>query len=247
MALEQTRHLLVQGRGEPSPLYESYLGWAYEDIDTYTGCVPLDDPVLGLPADLADALRAWSLSRPSEDSASPPSLSEHVQQGLVVARRLARHLGPAVAVRYRDERHRTSTWICWGCDRLHEESDGNDAPPHPLHIDVDGEFKYGPLRSDGFGDFFPDDPTAALHLSDGLVTALYAWADGINTTLNLMIGDRDEAKYDGEWQRLFREGMDLARQVAHEIGPGRTVTYKGLAHGSLAMLTSVTWQGDREL
>jgi len=247
MALAEVRHLLVRGRGEPSPLYESYLDHAYEDTDTYTGCVPLDDPELSLPVDLGDALSAWSLSRPSESSASSPGLGEHVQQGLVMARRLAGHLGPAGAVRYWDERHRTSKLVCWGCDRRHKEGDGHGTPPHPVHIDVDGEYKYGPLRSDGFGDFFPDDPAAALHLSDGLVADLHAWADGINATLNLMIKDRDEAKYDGEWQRLFREGRDLARQVAHELGPVRTVTYKGLAHGGLAMLTSVTWRGDREL
>ncbi|WP_406164945.1 hypothetical protein [Streptomyces sp. NBC_00996] len=120
-------------------------------------------------------------------------------------------------------------------------------PPHPVHITVEGECKFGPLRSNGFGDFAPDDPAAALHLPDELVAGLYAWAAGIDNTLNLDVRDRDDGKYDAEWQRLFREGMEPARQVAHELGPARTVTYKGLAHGGLAALTSVTWQGDREL
>jgi len=247
MTLVEPRHLLVQARGESSPLYESYEDGAYRDVDTFTGHVPLDEPELGLPEDLAEALRSWSLSRPPEGSASAPDLGEHVEHGLGVARRLARRLGPSAVVRYWDELHRTSKWVCWGCDRQHGEGDSHGAPPHPVHIDVDGEYKYGPLRSEGFGDFLPDDPAAALHLSDGLVSALYAWAAGIDTTLDLLIRDRDEATCDGEWQRLFREGGDLARQVAHELGPTRTVTYKGLAHGGLAVLTSVTWRGDRRV
>ncbi|MFG2859372.1 hypothetical protein [Streptomyces sioyaensis] len=105
----------------------------------------MSDSELSLPEDLADALRSWSLSRPPGGFASRPDLRKHVKQGLAVARRLARHLGPH------------------------------------------------------------------------------------------------------EWQRLFREGRELAKRVAHELGPARRVTYKGLAHGGLAFLTSVTWQGDREL
>jgi hypothetical protein len=41
--------------------------------------------------------------------------------------------------------------------------------------------------------------------------------------------------------------MDLAKRVAHELGPARTVTYKGLANGGLAALTSITWQGNQQL
>ncbi|MGQ4390366.1 hypothetical protein [Streptomyces sp. SAS_270] len=255
MTVAETRRLLVQARGEPSPVYESYEygygpyeDWTHDDhIDTFTGHVPLDEPELGLPEDLAETLRSWSLSRPPEGSDSRAELTEHARQGAAVAHRLARHLGPSAAVRYWDEQHSTSYGICWGCDRPHAEGDGHGRPPHPVHIEVDGEYRFGPLRSHGFGDFFPDDPAAALHLSDELNTALYAWAGRINTTLDLLIRDRDEAKYDDEWQRLFREGRDLARLAAHEIGPARTVTYKGLAHGGPTVLTSVTWQGDREL
>jgi hypothetical protein len=246
MAFEEACHLLMQARREPSPLYEPFEGWAFEDIDAFTRNIPLDDSGLGLPEDLAAALRSWSLSRPPGGFASRPDLRKHVKQGLAAAQRLARHLGPSWAVRYWDERHRTSKWLCWGCDRLYWERDSHGTPPHPVDITLEGEYKFGPLRSDGFGDFFPDDPAAALHLSDGLVAGLYAWADGINTTLNLDIQDREDGKYDSEWQRLFREGMHLARQVARELGPARTVTYKGLAHGGLTALTSVTWQGARE-
>ncbi|WP_328385236.1 hypothetical protein OHS81_14790 [Streptomyces sp. NBC_00400] len=56
-----------------------------------------------------------------------------------------------------------------------------------------------------------------------------------------------EGKYDDTWQRLFHEGRNLARQLAHELGPTRTVTYKGLANGGLAAMTCVAWRGDREL
>ncbi|MEU6093247.1 hypothetical protein [Streptomyces sp. NPDC047079] len=137
--------------------------------------------------------------------------------------------------------------VCWGRDRLHWERDSHGAPPHPVDITVEGEFKYGPLRFEGFGDFFPDDPDAALALSDGLVADLYAWAEGIDTTLNLEVRDGEDGKYDAEWDRLFHEGMELAKRVAHELGPSRTVTYKGLANGGLGALTSITWRGDRQL
>jgi hypothetical protein len=248
MTHEEPRHVLVQARGEPSPLYGPQEGgWWDEDVDAFTVNIPLEDAALALPADLSDALRSWSLSRPPEGFASRPDLRKHVKQGLTAAQRLARHLGPSWVVRYWDERHRTVKWACWGCDRLHWERDSHGTPPHPVDITVEGEFKFGPLRSDGFGDFFPDDPAAALDLSDDLVSALYKWAEGIDTTLNLDLRDREDGKYDAEWERLFQEGMDLAKHVAHELGPARTVIYKGLANGGLAALTSIIWQGDRQL
>jgi len=247
MTLEEPRHVLVQARGEQSPLYEPQDAAAYEDLGAYSRNVPLDDDRLVLPADLTEALRSWSLSRPPGGFASRPDLRKHVKQGLATAQRLAGHLGPAWSVRYWDERHRTAKWVCWGCDRLHWERDSHGTPPHPVDLTVEGEFKYGPLRSEGFGDFFPDDPAAALTLSDDLVADLYAWAKSIDTTVNLDLRDREEGKYDDEWERLFREGMELARRVAHEVGPDRKVTYNGLANGGLAGLTSVTWQGDRQL
>jgi hypothetical protein len=49
------------------------------------------------------------------------------------------------------------------------------------------------------------------------------------------------------WQRLFRDGKELAGRLAHEVGPARRVTYRGLAHGGLAMMTSLTWQGERKV
>ncbi|MFJ5675904.1 hypothetical protein [Streptomyces sp. NPDC093097] len=247
MTFEEPHYVLVQARGEPSALYEPEEPGAHEDLGAFTRHLALDDDRLLLPADLADALRSWSLSRPPGGFASRPDLRKHVKQGLAIAQRLARHLGPSWAVRYWDERHRTAKWACWGCDRLLWERDSHGTPPHPVHLTVEGEFTFGPLRSEGFGDFFPDDPAAALPLSDGLVAALSTWAKTIDTTLNLDVRDREAGKYDAEWERLFHEGAELARRVAHELGPARTVTYKGLANGGLAALTSLTWQGDRQL
>ncbi|WP_371793418.1 hypothetical protein OG285_35635 [Streptomyces sp. NBC_01471] len=248
MTPKEPRDLLVQARGEPSPLYEPQDAAVCDDLRTFTREVPLDDSRLDLPADLADALRSWSLSRPPEGFTSRPALRKHVKQGLTAARRLATHLGSSRAVRYWDERHKTAKWVCWSCDRLHWERDSHGRPaPPPVHITVEGEFKFAPLRAEGFGDFAPDDPAAALALSDGLVADLYAWAKNIDITLNLDVRDREEGKYDDEWQRLFLEGHGLAQQVAHELGPERTVTYKGLANSEIAPLTSVTWQGDQEL
>lgn len=247
MTFEEPRDLLVQARGESSPLYEPEDPGAYGDLGAFTRNVPLDDYRLVLPAELADALRSWSLSRPPGGFTSRPELRKHVKQGLAAARRLARQLGPSWPVRYWDERHRTAKWVCWSCDRLHWERDSHGTPAYPVDLTVEGEFKFAPLRSDGFGDFFPDDPAAGLDLSEELVADLYAWAKSIDTTLNLYVRDREEGKYEDEWQRQFREGMELARRVAHELGPARKVTYKGLANGGLAAMTSVTWQGDQEI
>ncbi|MFE0508893.1 hypothetical protein [Streptomyces sp. NPDC058964] len=241
----EPRHLLVRTLGEPSPLYDSYDGGWPGDIDAFTGEVPLDDPELGLPEDLAHALRTWSLSRPPDGFDSRSALCEHAEQGLAAARRLAAHLGPSWALRYLDECHGTTKWVCWGCDRLHWERGEHDTPPHPVDITVEGEFRYGPLRSDGFGDFFPDDPAAALHLSDDLVAAFRTWAKSIDTTLELDIQDREDGKYDADWDRLFHAGADLAKRLALELGPARKVMYKGLANGGPAAMTSVGWRGDR--
>src|SRR5882757_10628897 len=114
MTLEEPRDLLVQARGEQSPLYEPEDPGAYEDLGAFTRNVPLDDDRLVLPADLADALRSWSLSRPPGEVASRPDLRGHVKQGLATAQRLAGHLGPSWVVRYWDDRHRTAKWVCWG-------------------------------------------------------------------------------------------------------------------------------------
>ncbi|MER5520983.1 hypothetical protein [Streptomyces sp. NPDC002763] len=247
MTHEEPRDLLVQARGEPSPLYVPQESGTSEDLAAFTRNVPLDDGRLALPPELADSLRRWSLSRPPEGFASRPDLRRHVARGLVNARRLAVRLGPSWAVRFWDERHRTAKWVCWNCDRLHWERDSHGAPAYPVDLTVEGEFRFGPLRAEGFGDFFPDDPAAGLDLSPELVAALYVWAETIDTTLNLYLRDREEGGYDEVWQRLFRDGKELAARLAHEVGPARRVTYRGLAHGGLATMTSLTWQGERKV
>lgn len=247
MTFEEPHDLLVRARGETSPLYELRRAGAHEDLDAFTLNVPLGQDRLSLPADLLETLRVWSLSRPPEGFASRPALLKHVKQGLSATQRLAKHLGPSWSVRYWDERHRTAKWACWDCDRLHWERDNHAVPSYPVDITVEGEFAFGPLRADGFGDFFPDDPAAGLALSDGLVADLYAWAQSIDTEMNRYLRDRDEDTYRNVGQRQFREGMELAKRVAHELGPVRRVTYKGMAHGGLAALASVTWQGDQRI
>ncbi|WP_330266569.1 hypothetical protein [Streptomyces griseorubiginosus] len=241
------RRLIVRAQGDDSPLYLPGDG---EDLSPLTRSVPLDAPDLALTASLADRLRSWSRARPPAGSASASRQKprRHAQQGLAAAQALARYLGPGWMVRYWDDAHATEVSVCWGCARPHWSLDDHDTPPYPLHVTVEGEFKWHPLRAEEFGDFAPDDPTAGLDLSDGLVTALKTWAKEIDDTLNRDLRDRVDGKYDAAWQRLFDAGADLARRVAHELGPARTVTYKGLANGGgLAALTSVTWRGDREL
>ncbi|NEA64239.1 hypothetical protein [Streptomyces sp. SID12488] len=247
MTAEELCDLLVQARGEPSPLYGLEDPGAYEDLGAFTSNVALDDDRPALPPELAEALRSWSLSRPPEGFASRPALRKHVKQGLTVSRRLARHLGPLWPVRYWDERLGTAKWVCWSCDRLHWERDSHGVPMYPVDLTVEGEFRFGPLRSEGFGDFFPDDPAAGLDLPEELVADLYAWAEDIDTKLNMYVQDRDENKHEGECERQFREGAELARRVAHEVGPDREVTYKGLANGGLVSMTSITWRGDQQV
>ncbi|MFI9752595.1 hypothetical protein [Streptomyces collinus] len=72
------------------------------------------------------------------------------------------------------------------------------------------------------------------------MAALYQWKEAIETTL-MNDGGEDE------WQRLFGEGRELSERLAREIGPARRVTYRGIASGGLAAMTSITWQGDRQL
>jgi hypothetical protein len=247
MTLPEPRHLLVRAGRDAFPLYEPREDGIPEDTEAFTWIVPLDDPRLGLSQELAGKLSVWSASRPPNGFASRPDLRKHVKQGLAAARRLARDLGPSWAVRYWDEQHRTAKWVCWGCDRLSWERDSHGTPPHPVHITVEGEYLYGPLRADGFGDFAPEDPVAALYLSHNLVSGLAAWAQSINTTLNRQLQDRQDGKYDGEWQRLFHEGMGLAQRLARELGPARTVTYIGLVNGGLSTRTTMTWQGDKRI
>ncbi|MEU3751305.1 hypothetical protein AB0H17_00870 [Streptomyces olivoreticuli] len=225
---DEPRHLLVRARGDRSPLYASYAGF-HADPDDFTSGVPVDDPSLKLPGGLAHGLISWSTARPPEGFASRPPLRKHVKKGVELARTLAKHLGPTWVVRYWDEQHGSAKFMCWGCQSLHWTLDAHGSPPHPLHIVVEGEYKWGPLRAEGFGDFAPDDPAAALGLSSDLVDDLRKWSADFDANMNLYLEERDEEKDDARRRELERRGEELTERVARELAPGRTVKYGGLA------------------
>ncbi|WBO63816.1 hypothetical protein [Streptomyces camelliae] len=239
-------HLFIRAGAGRSPLYRTDAGMASRRED-FTRETAVDDPAVGLPPDLARELTEWAQSFPDRGSVSRPALRKHVKRGLEIARRVARFLGPRWVVRYWDEQHQDEKFVCWGCDRFHWTADAHTNPPHPLDITVEGEAGMDPLRAEGFGYFAPDDPAAGLHLPDDLVTAFKAWGRQIDETLELDLPYQEEDRYADEWQRLFIEGRDLSERLARELGPARTVTYKGLANGGLATLTSETWQGDQQV
>ncbi|MEU6549624.1 hypothetical protein ABZ915_04920 [Streptomyces sp. NPDC046915] len=221
----EPRPLLVRADGGPSPLHETEWG-PHADPGAVTRTVPAGS--LGLPEDTVRALDAWSRARPRDGFTDRPALRAHVGQGMELARRVARNLGPEWVVRYWDEQRRTAKSVCWGCRRLHWTVDAHGEPPHPLDLVVMGEYAYGPLRADGFGDFFPDDPAAALALSDDLVADLYRWAQDIDAVMNTWLGDRDDARQDAAYERLRGEGELLTARLAAELGAGRTVTFGGV-------------------
>ncbi|WP_327315431.1 hypothetical protein [Streptomyces sp. NBC_01235] len=216
------RHLLVRARGEQSPL--SLVA---------DGSVP----DLALPAALAGRLAGWAARRPADGFASRPVLRRHVEQGLVVVRALAGHLGPGWAVRYWDERRGEERFVCWGCGEtfLTYEAYG-DPPHHPLHITLLGEYRAHPVRKGAYDDFPPDDPQAALGLSATLAADLSAWARDIDAAMNTWLADRDDARWDAAVLRLHEEGETLAERLATELAPGRTVTYQGVQGVSCALL-----------
>lgn len=71
---EEPKNLLVQARGEPSPLYAPEGPGAYEDLGAFARNIPLDDDRLVLPTDLAAVLPPWSSTRPPGDFASRSDL-----------------------------------------------------------------------------------------------------------------------------------------------------------------------------
>ncbi|WP_367139464.1 MULTISPECIES: hypothetical protein [Streptomyces] len=225
---DEPRHLLVRARGDRSPLYAPDAGF-YVDPEDFTSSVLVNEPDLGLPGDLVHGLVSWSTARPPAGFTSRPPLRKHVKKGLELAQALAKHLGPGWVVRYWDERHGSAKFVCWGCQRLHWTLDAHDSPPRPLHVVVEGEYEWGPLRAEGFGDFVPDDPAAALGLSDDLVGDLYKWSADFNANMELYVRERDEERNDACRRELYRRGEELAKRVARELAPGRTVRYGGLA------------------
>ncbi|MEU3839315.1 hypothetical protein AB0E88_04715 [Streptomyces sp. NPDC028635] len=221
------RHLMVRAHGGPSPLSTADAG-AHADPDDFIDEVPLDDPRLNLPHDLTERLSRWDRARPEGGFPDRPALRRHVKQGLEAAQDLARHLGPDWVVRFWDEQHGQAKFVCWGCRQLHWTADAHGTPPHPRHVVVEGEYKWFPLRADGFGDFAPDDPAAALGLSEDLVRELYRWAKDIDSVMETWLRDRDDAAREAAYERLDAEGEQLARRVAGELAPGRTATYGGI-------------------
>ncbi|MGV9273712.1 hypothetical protein [Streptomyces griseosporeus] len=220
-------HLLVHAHGGASPLSTTDPG-ASADPEDFVYEVALDDPRLGLPDDLAERLRGWDRARPGGGFTDRPALRRHAERGLAAARDLARHLGPGWVVRFWDEQHRIAKFVCWGCRQLHWTADAHGTPPHPRHVVVEGQYKWFPLRADGFGDFAPDDPAAALGLPEDLVRELYRWAKDIDSVMETWLRDRDDTAREGAYERLEAEGEHLARRVADALAPGRTVTYGGI-------------------
>lgn len=222
------RQLLVRARGGASPLATTDAG-ARADPDDFLHDVLLDDPRLNLPDHLTERLRRWNRARPQDGFTDRPALRRQVRQGLEAAQELARHLGPDWVVRFWDEQHGHAKFVCWGCRRLHWTADAHGAPPHPRHIVVEGEYKWFPLRAEGFGDFAPDDPVAALGLSGDLVRDLYRWARDIDAVMETWLRDRDDTAREAAYARLEAEGGQLARSVARQLAPGRTAAYGGIA------------------
>ncbi|WP_424890156.1 hypothetical protein [Streptomyces sp. XH2] len=227
--LDELHHLLVRAGGaDHSPLYMSDAG-PDADLGDFTSVVPIDEPDLDLPKTLAHGLAVWTAARPPEGRASRTELRKHVKKGLQLAQTMAKHLGPTWVVRYWDEQHRTAKFVCWGCRRLHWTGDAHSSASHPVHLTAEGEYKWYPLRSEGFGDFAPDDPAAGLGLSDDLVADLYQWSKDIDASMDLYLNERDKDKDDARRRKLDQRGQELAERTARELGQGRTVTYGGLA------------------
>ncbi len=147
------------------------------------------------------------------------------RRGLVLAQSLAARLGPRWVVRYWDGAYDTVKFVCWGCRRLHWSLDEHGTPSFPVRVTVEAEYKWYPLRADGFGDFAPDDSTAVMHLSEGLVADLYQWAKDFDTGMERYLRDRDDAADDVRRGELDLRGQELAERIARELGPARQVTY----------------------
>ncbi|WP_030674474.1 hypothetical protein, partial [Streptomyces rimosus] len=226
---EAPRQLLVRARGDDSPLYTSTAGFHADTPEDFTIGLSTGDPALRLPEGVMHRLTSWNAELPPEGFTVKASLRKHVRIGRGLAQSVAQHLGPPWAVRYWDAQHGTAKFVCWGCSRLSWTQDLHGNPPHPLHMTIMAEYKWGPFRAEGFGDFMPDDPAAGLALPGDLVDDLYTWANDFDTEMNKYLAERDEDAYNARRSELESRGEELTRRVACVLRPGRTVTYASLA------------------
>ena len=183
-----------------------------ENADPRAGVSP-DDPRLGLSHDVAEAVRAWCVT-PGDG-----------KRGVTAALgfRVAAELGPGWALSCHDELHGSTHLVCWQCGAFHWYLKPHPVRQLPRVLQVRGQYAHGPLRAEGFGDFAPDDPTAGLQLTPGLVDDFYAWSQAV----------RRQAEYgtpDGP--ELDVRGAVLADRLATELGHGWTVEYLALEYGN---------------
>ncbi|MEU6440200.1 hypothetical protein [Streptomyces sp. NPDC047046] len=148
--------------------------------------------------------------------------------GIHIAQRVARELGPMWVVQVWDARHQTMKAVCWQCPRLHWMLYEHSTPPAPKKFRMVGEFKYGPLRSDDFGDFFPDDPAAFLSLSMSTEDALYAWARDVDDNMELWLQDRDDGAFETRVENLDNRGLEIADRITAQIPSTREFTFVGV-------------------
>ncbi|MEV6719391.1 hypothetical protein AB0M94_00575 [Streptomyces xanthochromogenes] len=221
-------HLLVRATGQSSPLY-ILDGANAAGFDGPTRNTALDDPELALSARLVQELAEWSRVWAAQGTASPKELRARQKRGLELARSVAVHLGSLWVVRYWDEGHSTTKFVCWQCPRLHWSAYAHTSPPVPLCLTVEGEYGWLPLRAEGVEDFAPDDPAFGLDLSDELVADLYQWSDDIDANMELYLQERDEDSDSARRGELEQRGERLTERLAYELGPEKTATYRGLA------------------
>jgi len=89
-------------------------------------------------------------------------------------------------------------------------------------VRVMSDYHCFPLWSrDSGNNLGPDD----LPLSGGLVDGLRAWAGAYDATLNEEYPPDSGFASEEEERAFVAQGLDLARRVATELGPGYTVEY----------------------
>lgn len=183
-----------------------------QEGDLGAGVSP-DDPGLALSQDVAEAVRAWC--------ATPGDGKRGVTAALGF--RVAAELGPEWALSCHDELHGSTHLVCWQCGAFHWYSKPHPVRQLPRVLQVRGQYAHGPLRAEGFGDFAPDDPTAGLQLSPGLVDDFYAWSQAVGRQAEYGTPDGPD---------LDAKGVALTSRLASELGCDWTVEYLALEYGN---------------